>query len=416
MPALAGEMCTLEKMRETGERLRRTTERRARQWHVEALRLVAIGGIAVFHTFVPWFDKMAYGAPFPTDCRGLSTSFWGLFLLGCINLLGAMGNAIFFMISGYFLLPSMARDSHRSGYVARQGLKAARRATVIITTIALYGVLTVSLVALLHIPGPDFHTTRWLVMDLEFVWLYLLFVIVAPLVALAQDRWSVWPFVLTVVFIVVFALNGYVAFFSQDGINHALDGWRKWLSAATYFVGFCVAGLMNQHRVILRRWGTASLWWAIGVSVVIELGVSALKSPWLSGAISFKSTSFLSFWLALSSLSCAVLAHSKCAVARGAGARHASRLSDDRFGPAVVRLLASGILGFYVFQSMLTRFWHSFIIPILNGLVAGSSVSFSATLLFVVAGIAASLLYAAVLLCVDRVVRQPVTRAITWIF
>ncbi|MEE1324316.1 MAG: hypothetical protein U0K19_01715, partial [Bifidobacteriaceae bacterium] len=245
-------------MRETGERLRRTTERRARQWHVEALRLVAIGGIAVFHTFVPWFDKMAYGAPFPTDCRGLSTSFWGLFLLGCINLLGTMGNAIFFMISGYFLLPSMARDSHRPGYVARQGLKAARRATVIITTIALYGVLTVSLVALLHIPGPDFHTTRWLVMDLEFVWLYLLFVIVAPLVALAQDRWSVWPFVLTVVFIVVFALNGYVAFFSQGGINHALDGWRKWLSAATYFVGFCVAGLMNQHRVILRRWGTAS--------------------------------------------------------------------------------------------------------------------------------------------------------------
>lgn len=403
-------------MRGTAARLERTTGQGPRQWRVEALRLVAIGGIAVFHTFVPWFDKMAYAAPFPTDCRGLSTSFWGLFLLGCINLLGAMGNAIFFMISGYFLLPSMARDSHRPGYAARQGLKAARRAAVIVATIAVYSVLTVSLMALLHIPGPDFRTTRWLVMDLEFVWLYLLFVVIAPLIARAQDRWSAWPLVLIAAFIVVFALNGYVAFFSQGGVNHALDGWRKWLSAATYFVGFCLAGLMDQHRASLRRWGAVPLWWAIGASVVVELGAAVLKSPWLSGAISFKSTSLLSFWLALAALSCAVLPRGESAVARPAGARHASHLPDDRPGPAAVRLLASGILGFYVFQSMLTRFWHSLIIPALDGLVSGPSVPFSATLLFVAAGTAASLLYATVLLCVDRAVRQPATRAIAQIF
>lgn len=77
----------------------------ARNISIEALRLVAVAGIAVFHTFQWTFqatcvDAVEYAplAMFPYSG-----------VLGFINLLGCWANEAFFMISGYFLIASAAR-------------------------------------------------------------------------------------------------------------------------------------------------------------------------------------------------------------------------------------------------------------------------------------------------------------------
>ena len=77
----------------------------ARNIAIEALRLIAVAGIAVFHTF-QW--------TFQTTCAGLPeyvplAAFPHSGALGFINLLGCWANEVFFMISGYFLIASAER-------------------------------------------------------------------------------------------------------------------------------------------------------------------------------------------------------------------------------------------------------------------------------------------------------------------
>ena len=74
----------------------------SRNTSIEALRLAAVAGIAIFHTFQWTFQAVCTGLPeyaplaaFP--CSGA---------LGFINLLGCWANEVFFTISGYFLIPS----------------------------------------------------------------------------------------------------------------------------------------------------------------------------------------------------------------------------------------------------------------------------------------------------------------------
>lgn len=81
---------------------------RVRDARVEALRLAAIAGIAVFHTFQSWFAAAVSGAWAPGTAA--------LWALGTISLLGAFGNHVFFAVSAYFLIPSAVRASQQQGY------------------------------------------------------------------------------------------------------------------------------------------------------------------------------------------------------------------------------------------------------------------------------------------------------------
>ena len=74
----------------------------ARNISIEALRLVAVAGIAVFHTFQWTFQATCVGLPEYAPLAAFPYSG----VLGFINLLGCWANEVFFMISGYFLIAS----------------------------------------------------------------------------------------------------------------------------------------------------------------------------------------------------------------------------------------------------------------------------------------------------------------------
>ena len=77
----------------------------SRNTSIEALRLFAVAGIAIFHTFQWTFQATCAGLP---DYATLAV-FPYSGALGFINLLGCWANEVFFIISGYFLIPSAIR-------------------------------------------------------------------------------------------------------------------------------------------------------------------------------------------------------------------------------------------------------------------------------------------------------------------
>ncbi len=77
----------------------------ARNISIEALRLVAVAGIAHIHTFQWTFQAVCAGLPEYAPLAVFPYSG----ALGWINLLGCWANEVFFMISGYFLIPSAVR-------------------------------------------------------------------------------------------------------------------------------------------------------------------------------------------------------------------------------------------------------------------------------------------------------------------
>ena len=90
---------------------------RPRNLSIEALRLVAIAGIAIFHTFQPWFAAATDGT-WQAGAPALAA-------LGCVSLLGAYGNNVFFLISGMFLVPRAADASSERGYWRDQAARSA---------------------------------------------------------------------------------------------------------------------------------------------------------------------------------------------------------------------------------------------------------------------------------------------------
>lgn len=77
----------------------------SRNTSIEALRLIAVAGIAIFHTFQWTFQAVCTGLPEYAPLAVFPYSG----ALGFINLLGCWANEVFFMISGYFLIPSAVR-------------------------------------------------------------------------------------------------------------------------------------------------------------------------------------------------------------------------------------------------------------------------------------------------------------------
>ena len=371
-----------------------TMKPKARNLNIELLRCVAILSIALFHTFVPYFNALAYGALSPGINTAMKGSFIALFCMGLINFLGSTGNFIFYMISGFFLIPHAIKDVGR-GFWPKQIRSVARRCIVIVGSVIVFAILTVILHFVCRMPSAKLDGIGWLGGDLEFIWLYLLFCVLAPLAALIQSKWPKgWLFLLTVLLVLTFACNAFIAFFSQGGVNHALDGWRKIMSAATYFWGFCLAGLAGERGWSKNRKRAKEILLICIISALVSTFVCAAAQSWkMAGELSFKSTSLISFGIAFSLLMLSA----------------SSRRKNEEFkaGKAIT-FFANGILGFYIFQSMLTSFWHLLIFPVINSLSMPGFFPFLALLIFAAL---LTFIYTLILSALGSWVRRPLLAA-----
>lgn len=408
-----------------------------RNMRVEMLRVAAIVGIAVFHTFQPWFTVVASTTPIdqlPEGLQPVAANPVAMWILGMTALLGACGNHIFYMISGFYLIPSAAGRSLRTdsaedvngmgsangedgacdaenrrtatGYWRGQCAATARRAAIIILSVLFY--VIVCAVINMVVPVPHFGAIGWWGMGLEFVWLYLVFVAVSPFVGWAFARMDarLLRAFAAVALTVVFALNAYIAFVAPEG-GRGLTDWRKLMSAVTYLASFLFAGILGMRvraaartRDEARRGATMSprFWRRALVAVII---VTAILEAVFAGtlvrgllmAMSFKSTSLASFLAAWFALMTATSGDGPAAC------------------PRIVRFagtVASGILGFYIAQSLLNGLWHDECMAFMTSIAMHGGWHIAAAIAF---GIVFSMLFVLVVTMVDRFTRQPLLRA-----
>lgn len=155
------------------------TPRAVRNARVEALRLAAIVGISLFHTMMPWTAQAlcdpAAGCSRIGDMLGSDPAV--LAVLGVIALMGAWGNHVFFMISGFYLIPSLARRSTQAGYWLDALRGTVRRVLVIAVSVALVAVVALAFDAWV-MPLVNVHLVWQWTLGIEFVWLYAAFVAV----------------------------------------------------------------------------------------------------------------------------------------------------------------------------------------------------------------------------------------------
>jgi hypothetical protein len=402
--------------------------RAKRDVHVEILRLCAIVGIAVFHTFQPWFNSIAYGVSSDARTETLECSTFALFLLGCISLLGAMGNSVFYMISGYFLLPRMSRDSDQPGYWSRQLKVTLRRAAVIAVSVALYAIIGLVLHGLFGVSSASMHNWHWAVDGLEFIWLYLIFIVVAPVIGWIQRRLLTWPDLVILLLITVMGFNTYIAFWDQGDFQRGLFDWRKLMSGLTYFVAFLLGGVIAQQWEILRGQAKLIRFGVVFLSILAELVCALCMDRRLIGSLSYKSTSLLSLLLAAATV---IFTFSQRDVAAHVTATAPAKTTRWSAG-TIVRSLASGILGFYILQSLFSNEWHRLTIWTLNAIMAmapvpsqsvpngafllnqavpsgtWTSLPLGVIMLFFLTGIVMSVVFAGVILALDLLIRRPI--------
>lgn len=419
--------------------------RAKRDVHVEILRLCAIVGIAVFHTFQPWFNSIAYGVSSDAHTQTLECSTFALFLLGCISLLGAMGNSVFYMISGYFLLPRMARDSDQHGYWSRQLKVTLRRAAVIAVSVALYAIVGLVLHRLFGISSASMHNWHWAVDGLEFIWLYLIFIVVAPVIGWIQRRLLTWPDLVILLLITVMGFNTYIAFWDQGDFQRGLFDWRKLMSGLTYFVAFLLGGVIAQQWEILRGQAKLIRFGVVFLSVLAELVCALCMDRRLIGSLSYKSTSLLSLLLAASAVIFTFSQRDLAAYRAQDDVTHAAATTVTATAPAkstrwsagtIVRSLASGILGFYILQSLFSNEWHRLTIWTLDAIMAMAPVPSQSVpngsfllnqavpsgtwtasplgviMLFFLTGIVMSVVFAGVIVALDLLIRRPILVAL----
>lgn len=352
-----------------------------RNARIEALRLLAILGIAIFHTFQPWFSAATTGA-WPASSGTLAA-------LGCISLLGAYGNHVFFLISGLFLIPRAAGRAQEPDYWRSQARGALRRAAAVLLTVALYVAGALALNEwVVPLEGVSLSDPSWILTWFEFIWVYLVVVLATPLIGWVWRRVGRPVPVVWALAACVFAVNAYIAFVSPGEEVRDLLEWRKLMSAVSYLVAFLAGGALAERRI--GRPGLA-LACCAALSLALELAAALDANTGLLAALSFKSTSALSFALAVCSVSLAA-ARPDDGVPRRAG--------------ALVRRLASSILGFYVAQSLLSPLWMPVGLDVCaTALVRGEGV-------MLLAGVIWSAVLLAVLLAFDQLVRIPLLRAV----
>ncbi|MDF7666214.1 acyltransferase family protein [Bifidobacterium sp. ESL0745] len=232
--------------------------RRPRIFAIELLRLLAIVGIATFHTFLLTFEQIAVNGPHAVLAAaqaGATPSFFAIissaplavWLISMLMFLGAWGNHIFFMISAFFLVPRLAQRSRHKGFPREEWKPTALRIAKVLAAVVFY-VVVLMVVNRWIVPIQAVGGLRDVILSLEFVWLYVLFVLLAPFIGWCIERcrkkWCVALWVLALA--VIYGLNVYVAISGRNFFDSlSILDWRKQMSALTYFASYICAGALG---------------------------------------------------------------------------------------------------------------------------------------------------------------------------
>lgn len=358
----------------------------ARNIPIEALRLVAVAGIAVFHTFQWTFQAVCVGA---VEYAPLAMSPYSG-VLGFINLLGCWANEVFFMISGYFLIASAASAWDGGATWKSQMQRTAQRLGKVIMPTAFYCLAALAWSTVVSpIPDVTLNTHYWYTLGLEFIWVYAATVFMAPWFGLAKSRLSQKTYTTTVIAvgILVFVVNGYLAAMSATSAGE-FSWLQKLMSATTYVVAFLIGGLLRDVTDAMDSdragaLGMRSLVTVLALVTILEGALSFTGNLTAMAVLSYKSTSLISFALAAASLLFAATRRSVSGNPRTAG---------------VTVILSTATLGFYVMQSLTSSLWR----PIFNTLLANILVSQnSPAAICIVTGTVISIVFALVLLIID---------------
>ena len=360
----------------------------ARNISIEALCLVAVAGIAIFHTFQWAFQAVCAGVVEYAPLAAFPYSG----VLGFISLLGCWANEVFFMISGYFLIASATRAWNEGATWASQMQRTVQRLGKVVFPTTFYCLAALAWSTVISpIPDIALDTHYWYTLGLEFIWVYAATVCMAPLFGLAKSRLSKRSFTAAVIIIGIFAfvVNGYLA--AMSSTNGGEFSWiQKLMSAATYVIAFLAGGLlrdvtdtMNSGRA--RSLGKRSLIAVLAIVIILEGALSFTGNLTAMATLSYKSTSLISFAFAGVSLLFAATRHSTS--------------SNPRVAGSIVTLSAA-TLGFYVMQSLTSSLWR----PIFNAMLANILVAQSNPASICIAtGTAISIVFALTLLAVDAV-------------
>lgn len=358
----------------------------ARNIPIEALRLVAVAGIAVFHTFQWTFQAACVGA---VEYAPLAISPYSG-VLGFINLLGCWANEVFFMISGYFLIASAARAWDGGATWKSQMQRAAQRLGKVILPTAFYCLMALAWSTVVSpIPDVSLHAHYWYTLGLEFIWVYAATVFMAPLFGLAKSRLSKRSYTAAVIVvgILAFVVNGYLAAMSATSAGE-FSWLQKSMSATTYVVAFLIGGLLRDITDVMDSdragaLGMRSLAAVLVLTTILEGELSFTGNLTAMAALSYKSTSLISFVLAATSLLFAATRRSA---------------SDNPRAAGVIVTLSTATLGFYVMQSLTSSLWR----PVFNTLLANILVSQnSPAVICIVTGTVISIVFALTLLTID---------------
>ena len=368
----------------------------ARNISIEALRLIAVAGIAIFHTFQWTFQATCAGAVDYTPLAAFPYSG----LLGFINQLGCWANEVFFMISGYFLIASAARAWTDGATWTSQIQRTTQRLSKVIVPAAVYCLTALAWsTAVSPIPDVSPHTHYWYTLGLEFIWVYTATVCMAPLFGLTKNRLGKNSCTAAVVAVgvLVFIVNGYLA--TQCSASGTEFSWlQKIMSAVTYVVAFLIGGLLRDYtgttnprkaRTVAKQLLAAVLI----ITIALEAALSAAGNLSAMATLSYKSTSIVSFALAATSLLFA--------------ATRDNKLNHPRIAN-IIATLSAATLGFYVIQSLTSSLWR----PIFNSALANILVNANnpaAACIFT--GTAISIVFALALLIIDAA-RSLITRSL----
>lgn len=358
----------------------------ARNISIEALRLIAVAGIAVFHTFQWTFQATCVGLPEYAPLAAFPYSG----VLGFINLLGCWANEVFFMISGYFLIASAARAWDGGATWKSQMQRTARRLGKVVMSTTFYCLVALAWsTAVSPIPDVALSTHYWYTLGLEFIWVYAVTVFMAPWFGLAKSRLFQKSYTTTVIVvgILAFIVNGYLAAMSTTSAGE-FSWLQKLMSAATYVIAFLIGGLLRDVTETMDSdkagaLGTRSLAAVLVLATILEGALSFTGNLTAMTTLSYKSTSLISFALTAASLLFAATRRSASGNPRTAG---------------VIVTLSTATLGFYVMQSLASSLWR----PVFNTLLANILVSQnSPAAICIITGTVISIVFALALLIID---------------
>lgn len=358
----------------------------ARNISIEALRLVAVAGIAIFHTFQWTFQATCVGLPEYAPLAAFPYSG----VLGFINLLGCWANEVFFMISGFFLIASATRAWDGGATWKSQVQRTAHRLGKVVMPTAFYCLVALAWSTVVSpIPDVTLNTHYWFTLGLEFIWVYAATVFMAPWFGLAKSRLSQKSYTATVIAvgILVFVVNGNLAVMSATS-GGEFSWLQKLMSAVTYVIAFSIGGLLRDVTDAMDSaragaLGTRSLAAVLAFVTILEGEFSFTGNLTAMAVLSYKSTSLISFALAAASLLFAATRRSASGNPRTAG---------------VIVTLSTATLGFYVMQSLTSSLWR----PVFNTLLANILVSQnSPAAICIVTGTVISIVFALALLIID---------------